>query len=428
MDLSADLHTVRSFAIALAIGALIGIEREKRKLADATPAIGGLRTFIVVSVLGAMSAWLTQALGTPWVFIATGVGVCAGIVAGYVVHAQGRPDAFGLTTEFAAMAVFMLGGAALFGFPELAVGLAIVIAAVLAYKQPLHGLVAKLGWTDIFAGLRLLIATFVVLPLLPDRTLDPWDALNPYKLWLLVILIAGLSLLGYVATRWLGAHKGTALTGVTGGLVSSTAVTLFFARRSREADSGHDADLFASAVLFAWCVMFGRVVVEVLVVHPAMLGTILGAFGAMGGVAAGLGGLYYWRAARSGPGSAQRDDEVPLTNPFSLTSAAKFAAFFAFVLVVVALAKRHLPAEGMYFVAGLAGLTDVDAITLSLAEYAKGGGDAGTAANAITVAALTNTLVKAGMVAALGGRHLRRRTLVGAGAVLAAGALAIVLT
>ena len=117
------------------------------------------------------------------------------------------------------------------GHRELAIGLGVVTAAVLAYKQPLHGLVAKLGWDDVFAGVRLLIATFIILPLLPDRTLDPWDALNPYKLWLLVILISSLSLLGYVATRWLGAGRGTVLTGITGGLVSSTAVTLSFARR-----------------------------------------------------------------------------------------------------------------------------------------------------------------------------------------------------
>ena len=159
--------------------------------------------------------------------------VSALVFAGYWLVSRAQDGAFGLTTEIAAVAVFLLGAMTMLGHRELAIGLGVVTAAALAYKQPLHGLVAKLGWDDVYAGVRLLVATFIILPLLPDRTLDPWEALNPYKLWLLVILISSLSLVGYVATRWLGAGRGTALTGITGGLVSSTAVTLSFARRSR---------------------------------------------------------------------------------------------------------------------------------------------------------------------------------------------------
>ena len=120
------------------------------------------------------------------------------------------------------------------GDQALAMGVGVITAAVLAYKQPLHGFVEKLGWDDVYAGVRLLIATFIALPLLPDRAIDPWGALNPYKLWLLVILISSLSLVGYVLTRWLGPTRGAALTGLTGGLVSSTAVTLSFSKEARE--------------------------------------------------------------------------------------------------------------------------------------------------------------------------------------------------
>ena len=423
MDLTNDLVDVRNFAIALAIGALVGLEREKRKLAEGNIGIGGLRTFILFAAIGAIAAWLTRELATPWVFVAALVTASIGIVTGYLVHVRSQPDSLGLTTELAGIAVLLLGGMAMVGRPELTVGLAIVCAAVLAYKQPLHGLVEKLGWDDIFAILRLLIASFIVLPLLPDVPVDPWQALNPYKLWLLVVLISGLSLVGYLATRWLGAHRGTALTGITGGLVSSTAVTLSFARRSRDQDGGASVDPLASGILLAWSVMFARVVVEVLVVYPALVPQVLVPFTAMA-IAAAAFALFYYRK-----GSAQSGErDVPLRNPFSLTSAIKFAAFFAVVLLVVAFVQARFPGEGMYVLAALTGLTDVDAITLSMAQYAAGGGDASTAVGAIVTASLANTVVKGGIVAALGAPALRWRALAGMAAILAAGVGALLLT
>jgi uncharacterized membrane protein (DUF4010 family) len=422
MDLTNDLVNVRNFAIALAIGALVGLEREKRKLAKGNVGIGGLRTFIFFAAIGAISAWITRQLDTPWVFVAAVVSVSLGVIAGYLVHSRARPDSLGMTTELAAIAVLLLGGMTMLGQPELAVGLAIVSSAVLAYKQPLHGLVEKLGWDDIFAILRLLIASFIVLPLLPDAPVDPWQALNPYKLWLLVVLISGLSLVGYLATRWLGAHRGTALTGLTGGLVSSTAVTLSFARRSRDQDRGVRVDPLASGILLAWGVMFARVVVEVLVVNPALVRQVLVPFAAMGIAAAALA-LFYYRKGSAEAG----ESEVPLRNPFSLTSAVKFAAFFAVVMLVVAFVQARFPGEGLYVLAALAGLTDVDAITLSMAQYASGGGDARTAVGAIVTASLANTVVKGGIVAALGAPALRLRVLAGMAVILVAGVGALLL-
>ena len=270
---------------------------------------------------------------------------------------------FGLTTEIAAVAVFLLGAMTMLGHPELAIGLGVVTAAVLAYKQPLHGLVAKLGWDDVYAGVRLLIATFIILPLLPDRTLDPWQALNPYKLWLLVILISSLSLVGYVATRWLGAGRGTALTGITGGLVSSTAVTLAFARRSRDEPAA--AAALACGILLAWAVMFARVLALVLAVNAALVYPLLLPIAAMGLLTLFAAWLLYRRG-----GETAGPQDVPLKNPFSLTAAVQFAVAFAAVLLLVKVIQLYVPGGGVYIVAALAGLTDVDAITLSMAEYA----------------------------------------------------------
>jgi uncharacterized membrane protein (DUF4010 family) len=417
MEHELDLTTVLNFAIALAIGALAGTEREKRKESEGEPTIGGLRTFTLIALCGAVSAWLSRGPGVPWIFVVAFLIVGGIVFAGYILGARVRENSLGLTTEVSALAVFLLAGMTIFGHREIAVGLGIVTAAMLAYKQPLHGLVERIGWDDLYAGLRLLIATFIVLPLLPDRTIDPLGAINPYKIWLLVILIASLSLAGYVATRWIGEHRGTILTGLTGGLVSSTAVTLSFARQGR---SGAGATALATGILVAWTVMFARVIVELLVVAPRLVPAVLVPLGAMAVVTLGGAGLLYVRGAAGKPAQ-----QVALRNPFSLTAAAKFAAFFTLVLVAVKLAEKYLPAAGFYPVAALAGLTDVDAITLSMAGFVREGGDVGTASTAIAIATITNTLAKGGMVAVLGAAELRKPILLSAAAIVAAGVAAI---
>jgi uncharacterized membrane protein (DUF4010 family) len=292
-----DLGTIRDFGTALLIGALVGIEREKRKSAEAEAGIGGLRTFVLTALLGAIGGWLANALHTPALLVAVLVVVGVAVLAGYVLGTRVHPDSLGITTESAAVVVCLLGAMTTLGYRELAVALGIVTAAVLAYKQPLHGLVERLNWDDIFAGLRLLIATFIVLPLLPNRAIDPWGALNPYSLWLLVLLISSLSLVGYVGSRWLGADRGIVLTGVTGGLVSSTAVTLSFARQSREDRRTATASVLACGMLLAWCIMFGRVIVEVLVVNRELVFRVLIPFAVMGATAAIAAGILFRRSA-----------------------------------------------------------------------------------------------------------------------------------
>ncbi len=316
-----DLEAVWNFATALLIGALLGIERERHKREHDEQTIGGLRTFVLFALIGALGGWLTLALDSPWILAAALVAALAPVLAGYVISARTQPDALGLTTELAAVAACLLGAMTMLGYRELAVGLGVAVAAVLAYKQPLHGLVQRLDREDVYAGLRLLIATFIVLPLLPDDPVDPWGALRPRSLWMLVLLISSLSLVGYVATRLLGTNRGIPLTGVTGGLVSSTAVTLAFSRQSRDPAYATAAPALASGILLAWAVMFARVIVEVLVVNRALLGAVLVPFSAMA-LTATAAAAYLHRRARSHESTAG----VALSNPFSLRAAAKFAA------------------------------------------------------------------------------------------------------
>jgi uncharacterized membrane protein (DUF4010 family) len=418
-----DLVLLQDFGTALLIGALIGIEREKRKTTEKETDIGGLRTFIILALIGAIAGWLSDTLELPWLLVAALVAVTISVAAGYVVTAVQKPSSLGITTEVAAIAVFLLGAMSTLGHRGPAVALAIAMTAVLAYKQPLHGLVDKIGWDDIYAGVRLTIATFIVLPLLPDRAIDPWGALNPYSLWSLMLLISSLSLIGYVATRWLGADRGIVLSGLTGGLVSSTAVTLSFSKQSRDDARPATSYILACGMLLAWGIMFGRVIAEVLVVNAALVRQVLVPLVAMG-VAAGIAAWLFLRRGSAQTKTASKAPDVPLKNPFSLTAGAKFAAFFAVVLLVVALVQMYWPGRGLYMVAALAGLTDVDAITLSMAEYAKTG-DSTVAVNAIVLAAITNTLVKCGMAATLGGPALRRPIMVAAAAIVASG-LAVV--
>lgn len=410
------LDVALDFATAVLLGALVGIEREKRKAEEGESGIAGLRTFTLLALLGAAAAWLSRSTSSPWILAVALFIVGAFVVAGYFVAARASPESTGLTTEVAAIVVFLLGAMVMLGYSELAIGLGVVTAAVLAYKQPLHGFVDRLGWDDVYAGLRLLIATFIALPLLPNAPIDPWGALNPYSLWLLVILISSLSLVGYVLTRLLGPARGTALTGLAGGLVSSTAVTLSFAKEGR--DNPQDSAALSCGILLAWAVMFVRVIVIVAVVNRSLLTHVLVPFAVMAAVVGGFAALLYFRGG-SADGTAARGS-LKVENPFSLTEAAKFAALFAVVLLAVKIVQEHFPPSGLYAVAAFAGLTDVDAITLSMAEFAKAG-EARVAVIAIVIAALINTVVKCGMAFVLAGPALGKPLLLATAATLAAG-------
>lgn len=415
-----DFDMVQNFLIALLLGALVGIEREKHRRDEHPNSFGGLRTYILFAQAGAVSAWLSIHLQSPWLFVITVLVVALAVLTAYILENRHNPTALGLTSEISAVTVCLLGGAIMFGYAELAVMLGILTSAILTFKQPLHGLVSKIDTDDLYAGLKLLIASFIILPLLPNETIDPWQALNPYKLWLLVILISSMSLLGYVSVRWLGAAHGAVVTGISGGLASSTAVTLSFARSSKIESDPLAADNQACGVLLAWLVMFIRVLVTISIVYQPLLAKLWLPFSAMAGATAIMSALYYWHGSRRY--QAPQQSAVKVTNPFSLVAAIKFGALFAVILLLVKLTEQYAAAEGLYLLAAVAGMTDVDAITLSMAEYAEQSAAALTvAASAVTVAALSNTLVKCGLVYALGGRVLAHKLAIATLVILALG-------
>lgn len=401
-----DIQVVQNFLIALAIGALVGIEREKNKRLTRDSGFGGLRTFILVAQTGAVSSWLSLHLQSPWIFLISLLAISAFMLMAYRLENRDALTALGLTSEISAIMVYLLGGAVMFGYATLAVPLAILTSAILTFKQPLHGLVDKLASDDWVAGIKLLIATFIVLPLLPNHPIDPWQTFNPYKIWLLVILISSLSLVGYIAVRLFGAAKGTMLAGVTGGLVSSTAVSLSFARLSQtEQPIGQGMqNALAAGILWAWVVMCIRVLLMVALLHYPMFLALWPTMAVMAALTLAAA-WYYSRAGQADVSSAHEQ----LHNPFSLLAATQFGLLFAVVLFVVGLTEHFAPAEALYWVALVAGIADVDAIALSMTELARQVDKTQLAASALVLAVLSNTVTKTVMVATLGAMGLRQR-------------------
>jgi uncharacterized membrane protein (DUF4010 family) len=400
-----DLKLLQALATALFIGALVGTERTQHRKSDQGE-FAGIRTFILFAQLGAVLGWLSLTMGSQALF-ATGL-VCVTIVvaAAYVMHRRSE-DSAGTTTEVSAVVVYVLGGLATTGHATLAVALGITTAALLATKEALHEGVRRINHTELLATLRLLFASFIVLPLLPRHAIDPLGAINPYKLWLLVILISALSMVGYIAVRALGATRGVLVTGFFGGLVSSTAATLTFARQSKELPAASHS--FMAGTLISWTVMFLRVIVLVAVLRWSLLSKALVPLLALGAIGAGSCLMALRRAHDVTGATALLPREATFQNPFRLLSAIKFALVFATVLVAAKLTMRFAPGAGLYWLSGIAGSTDVDAIVLSISETARQ--DASmevTLVRCILIAAVANTVVKFGLAAAFGTKHLTR--------------------
>jgi uncharacterized membrane protein (DUF4010 family) len=392
------------FGIALFIGVLIGLEREYARLKEEVTAFAGVRTFPLFALLGCSAALLTEMTGG-WAFGSIALLLTLLIAIAYTFDA--RKGHVGLTSEVAAMIVFVCGALCYWDYMDLAAALAVVTFGFLTLKPQLHRLAERVSSEDLYATLKFAIISLIVLPVLPNQTYGPppFDAFNPYKTWLMVVFISGISFLGYVLIKVVGSRRGIGLTGLLGGLVSSTAVTLSFSERSQ--DHPGLARPFALAITLAWTVMFGRVVVEVAVLNQELFRLVWLPLAAAMGSGLVFCASYYF---------VQRTDQegdVKLSNPFELGPAIKFGILYAVILIVAKAAQYYFHDAGVYAASIVAGLTDVDAITLSMAELAdaQGGVAPATAAVAVVLAAVSNTIVKGGIALSLGSKALRRALL-----------------
>jgi uncharacterized membrane protein (DUF4010 family) len=413
-----------SIGVAIAAGALIGAERQQAHQQQARSDFGGVRTFPLVALAGATCAMLRPFLGG-WL-LATAL---AGIVLLLAIsHARSKDEDLGLTSEIAAIVTFVLG--ALSATPELlpsghryllvAAGAATTMA-LLALKRPLHGFTARVSEADVYATAKFVLLALVVIPLLPNRTFGPLGVLNPFKIGLMITLVAGISFAGYVAARFVGSRRGILVTGLLGGLASSTAVTLTFAGRAKETPPL--VPLLSVGIVAASSTMFARMLVVVAVADRPLLGALALPLGVMAVCGYVLATILFRK-------DAKKDDtaqSVALRNPFELTRAIAFGLLYGVVLFVAKAAQVYVGSTGLYASAILAGLTDVDAITLSLIDLHRSGVDGSVAVTGITLAAITNTVVKGSIAAVAGGRALGWRVGASFLVVLSSGGAALIL-
>lgn len=392
---------LRALATSLAIGLLIGLERERRPDAKA-----GLRTFALAALFGTLAALIGEKTGSPWVLAAGLLAVAAMMIVSLSVSPQEDGDP-GTTSVIAMMLTYGLGAAVWLGYAVLAVMLAVAATVLLYFKAFLHGFTKRLTHTDLISILQFAVLSFVILPILPNHDFGPYEAFNPYQIWKMVVLISGVSLAGYAALRLVGTRHGTPLLGFFGGLVSSTATTMVFARHAR----GH-ADLVRTAtvvILLANLMVMLRLSLVSAVVAPSLLGKMLLVLG--GGFIFGLVvTLWCWRGLVSG-------DDLPtpeVSNPTEVKAAVSFGLLYGGILFLSAWLQDIAGAGGLFALSFVSGLTDVDAITLSSLRLFNTGKLGGMdAALAIAIAVVSNLAFKAGLIVVIGGKALARRALPG---------------
>lgn len=390
------LGPLASFLISLAIGLLIGLERERNPTAKA-----GVRTFSLVALAGTLGAMLSSFTGGPWM-LGAGLLVLGGMMVGVHLRDDGDDDP-GTTTIAAVVVCYGLGALVWYGDVQLAITLAILTTILLYFKTELRGVSQNLTRKDLVSILQFAVLSFVILPFLPDKDYGPYDTLNPYQTWLMVVLISGLSLAGYAALRLAGQRHGALLTGLLGGVASSTATTLVFARHTRE-DPGL-AGVAAIVILTANWVLLIRLGIVVAVIAPSLLPLMASLFG--GGALAGLAYFHWlWRKVGSRPTLPM----LEMKNPTEIRAALGFGLLYAMVLLASAWLSDIAGQAGLYAVALASGLTDVDAITLSsLRLHVTGSLSSVQAATAICLAVAANMAFKSVLTISIGGRALAER-------------------
>jgi uncharacterized membrane protein (DUF4010 family) len=402
------------FGASIAIGFLIGLQREFAKGRNEQILPAGERTFALLGMAGCVGAMASNELNSPLplfaIILLLGIFL---IVSHYIGAAEGR---VGLTTEVAAMIAVLIGALCYWGYMALGVAIGIVTITLLSLKVETDRFVLALTREDVNAALQLAVISAIVLPVLPNRSLFeiPFDVVNPFKIWLMVVFISGISFIGYIAIKVVGPQQGLSLTGFLGGLVSSTAVTLSFSERSKfEKDL---AKPLALAITIAWTVMFPRILIEVGVLNFDLLKIVWIPI-----VVAGVIGLGYCVYLFFSQRAVEKSD-LEFSNPFDLSAAIKFGLLYGVVLIISRVAQFYFGEKGLFLSSIIAGFADVDAVTLSVAELTNTGGvPLESGSRAIVIAAMSNTLIKGGIAIIGGSRALRKALLPGIILILVSG-------
>ena len=400
--------TFQQLGIAALLGLLVGLQRE-----HAASALAGMRTFPLITLLGSVSAILAQHFQQSWIVAAGLLAVVAVTAVGHLLQRNSDPHP-GTTTDVAMVLMYAVGALVVVGPMGAAIAVGGTVAVLLQFKPELHGLARKLGDDDLRAIMQFVLITCIILPVLPRHNYSPLDflhpaeagheagplaVLNPFQIWLMVVLIVGLSLGGYIAYKFFGRSAGILLAGVLGGAISSTATTVSYARGAQSSPAArHTATVI---IMIASVVMYVRILVSVGVVSPALLETVTAPVTVLMLLTL-LPALVLWLSMRRQPASMPQQK-----NPTQLKSAVVFGLMYAGVLLALAAAKQYWSGRGLYAVAFLSGLTEMDAITLSTARMSLDHPTVATIAwRLIVVGSMANLVSKAGIAGLLGGWRL----------------------
>ncbi len=398
---------IQKLVIAIFIGLLIGLEREHAKR-QTDKIFAGIRTFPLIAIAGFVSAFLSEYIFSyafPLIFIAFGMLVWIAYF-----HSSGRGHV-GITTEITALLVFILSGLVYWNFLLFAGIVTVVVAIFLSFKVQLHNFAHLVEEKEIYAVLKLAILSVIILPLLPSRTIDPLDVINPRILWLLVIFVAGISFCGYLLTKFIGYKKGISYTAIFGGLVSSTALTFSFSKKSKE--NSELSTIYGNGIVLASLFIYPKVLIYLSVLDFELFALLLPELTIL--FVTGLVIAYFNKTGHSQQGNTP----ALLQNPFEMKAALMFGLIFMIILLTTKLSQIYFGSAGSYIISVLAGITNIDAITISLARVKGNEITNVIAANSILFALLANTISKLMIARVWGTKELSLRTTRGFGILLA---------
>lgn len=399
------MATLQGLAVALGIGVLIGIERgwHERESPEGSR-VAGIRTFALIGLLGGVWALAGDILGQ--IVLGFAYAAFAAVMVIVRVRAAAYTKDYGATTLVAALLTFVLGALAVTGEIAVAVPAAVVATLLLGIKPALHGLLERIDYEELLAVLKLLVMSLVLLPILPNQGYGPWEALNPYQLWLMVVLISAISFAGYVAVRLLGRRKGIFMASLAGGLVSSTAVAVSFSRLS--AKNPEQGRLLAGGITLASATMYVRTLVIVGVIERGLLPILALPLGL-----ATAAGLVATLVIMGRSDDGYQAEALKLRNPFEFGMALKFGLLLGAIILLARAFREWLGDVGIYVVSALSGFADVDAVTLTVSDLLPDELAYPAGAVAIMLAAFANTLTKSGIAIANGGPSITRPVAIG---------------
>ncbi|MTI87439.1 MAG: MgtC/SapB family protein [Balneolaceae bacterium] len=406
--MNSELEIIWKLAAALGIGLLIGIERGWHgREEDEGDRVAGIRTFSLVGLLGGITTTLIPHTGE-WILGLAFLSLTALLVTSYIFELKIRDNEdIGITTEIALLLTFSLAAWAAMGYQLEALGCAVAVITILSLKPVLHQWLKKIEVEEIYAGIKLLVISVILLPLLPNQGYGPWESLNPYWIWWMVVLISGLSFIGYILLKYLDESWGTLLTSIIGGLASSTAVTISLADFAKQ-QKKTTIQIFIAGVLVASSIMFIRVIIEVSIVNSSLLYPLWVPIAVML-VLSLICVLWLWN--QSAENDSDMKPTIELKNPLQLPTALKFGALLALILLLSTALEKWFGNRGIYLLALFSGLMDVDAITLSISQMAKQNLNSSVAVMGILLAVISNTLVKAGLFMFMAGVKKSRQLL-----------------